>query len=179
MNFGSPGARCSFTTARTTPRQRRMMNEMKANRKNSATPKDQPDGYVLETQAGHLLRRAQQRHQAIFYEHFNAHGLTAVKWAVLTKLRDEGEAPQNRLGRLAAIDPATMQGVVKGLADRKLITGRRDPTDGRRTLWRLSAAGRRLLRKLEPIAEDVTLRTLEPLTASQQRTFLALLDKLT
>ena len=136
------------------------------------------DDYALEGQVGHLLRRAHQRHLHIFFERLNAHKLTAMKWAVLVKLRDEEEASQNRLGRLAAMDPATVQGVVKGLAERGLIIGRLDPTDGRRNLWRLSAAGKRLLKKLMPVAEHISELTLSPLTEAQQKTFLSLLRKI-
>lgn len=135
--------------------------------------------YKLEDQVGHLLRRANQRHAAIFFEGLNDQQLTPMQFAVLVKIGDEKEVSQNRLGRLAAMDPATVQGVVRRLSQRKLIDARPDPEDRRRSLWRLSAAGEELIASVIPAAESITAKTLEPLTAAERKTFLALLRKLT
>jgi len=135
--------------------------------------------YNLEDQVGHLMRRANQRHAAIFFEGLNDQQLTAMQFAVLVKISDEEEVSQNRLGRLAAMDPATVQGVVRRLKERALIDARPDPDDRRRSLWRLSKAGKSLVIAAIPIAEQITERTLGPLSKSERNTFLALLRKLT
>ena len=100
--------------------------------------------YKLEDQVGHLMRRANQRHAAIFFEGLNDQQLTPMQFAVLVKIGDEEEVSQNRLGRLAAMDPATVQGVVRRLKERALIDARPDPNDGRRSLWRLRKPAKRL-----------------------------------
>ncbi|MED5573315.1 MAG: MarR family transcriptional regulator, partial [Pseudomonadota bacterium] len=109
--------------------------------------------YKLEDQVGHLMRRANQRHAAIFFEGLNDQQLTPMQFAVLVKIGDEEEVSQNRLGRLAAMDPATVQGVVRRLKERALIDARPDPDDGRRSLWRLSETGEALVAATVPIAE--------------------------
>ena len=134
--------------------------------------------YNLEDQVGHLMRRANQRHAAIFFEGLNDQQLTAMQFAVLVKISDEEEVSQNRLGRLAAMDPATVQGVVRRLKERALIDARPDPDDRRRSLWRLSKAGKSLVIAAIPIAEQITERTLGPLSKSERNSFLALLRKL-
>ena len=134
--------------------------------------------YKLEDQVGHLMRRANQRHAAIFFEGLHDQQLTPMQFAVLVKIGDEEEVSQNRLGRLAAMDPATVQGVVRRLKERALIDARPDPDDGRRSLWRLSEAGEALVAATGPIAEQITEKTLEPLSKSERSTFLALLRKL-
>lgn len=134
--------------------------------------------YKLEDQVGHLMRRANQRHAAIFFEGLNDQQLTPTQFAVLVKIGDEEEVSQNRLGRLAAMDPATAQGVVKRLKERALIDARPDPDDGRRSLWRLSETGEALVAATVPIAEQITEKTLEPLSKRERSTFLALLRKL-
>ena len=134
--------------------------------------------YNLEDQVGHLMRRANQRHAAIFFEGLNDQQLTAMQFAVLVKISDEEEVSQNRLGRLAAMDPATVQGVVRRLKERALIDARPDPDDRRRSLWRLSKAGKSLVIAAIPIAKQITERTLSPLSKSERNTFLALLRKL-
>ena len=134
--------------------------------------------YKLEDQVGHLMRRANQRHAAIFFEGLNDQQLTPMQFAVLVKIGDEEEVSQNRLGRLAAMDPATVQGVVRRLKERALIDARPDPNDGRRSLWRLSETGEALVAATVPIAEQITEKTLEPLSKSERSNFLALLRKL-
>ena len=84
---------------------------------NSDSPESDAD-YVLEQQAGHLLRRAHQRHAAIFQGLIGDSQLTTLQFAALVRLRDLGEVSQNQLGRLTAMDAATMQGVIKRLGGR-------------------------------------------------------------
>jgi len=135
--------------------------------------------YRLEAQIGHILRRAHQRHTALFAEEFAPFQLTPTQFAVLFTVGHEHETPQNQLGRLTAMDPATVQGVVRRLAARNLLTARDDPTDGRRSLWRISREGQRLLDQVVPIAEKVSERTLAPLSKREGQRLLALLEKVT
>ncbi len=53
-----------------------------------ATRTDRGEPYLLEQQAGHLLRRAHQRHTAIFQEIQGDSQLTPLQFAALVKLRD-------------------------------------------------------------------------------------------
>ena len=135
--------------------------------------------YRLEDQVGHLLRRAHQRATAIFLERLNGARVTPMQFAALAKLADEGELSQNHLGRLTAMDPATIQGVTRRLKVRGLITGRADPKDGRRILLRLSAKGARLAKAVIPEGFGVSEGILEPLSARERKQFLRLLKQLT
>ena len=135
--------------------------------------------YVLEDQIGHLLRRAHQRASAIFMARFAALQLTPTQYAALIKIRDEGEVSQNRLGRLTAMDPATMKGVIDRLEKRGLIVSKADPTDRRRTLWRLTRDGRGLLGRALTAGVATSAETLTPLSPKEQKAFLALLSRLT
>ena len=77
--------------------------------------------YRLEEQVGHLLRRAHQRHAAIFQDGIGDLQLTPMQFAALVKIRDLGKVSQNQLGRLTAMDPATTQGVIQRLVARGVI----------------------------------------------------------
>ena len=136
------------------------------------------DGYILERQAGHLLRRAHQRHSAIFQEKIGDVQLTPLQFAALVKLRDLKEVSQNHLGRLTAMDAATMQGVIKRLASRSLIKRRPDPDDRRRLIVSLSSEGYELVNSLVSSGSDITAQTLEPLCPAERKQFLDLLRKL-
>lgn len=133
--------------------------------------------YVLEDQVGFLLRQANQRHAAIFSDRMGDLGLTPRQFAALVKMRDENEVSQNRLGRLTAMDRATIQGVVRRLRERGLVVERPDPDDRRRSLWRLSPAGETLLAKALVLAVQITRETLAPLSERERGTLIALLTK--
>jgi len=141
---------------------------------------DADDGdYRLEDQVGFLLRCAHQRASSIFQEVMAEGGLTPTQFSALVRLRDADEISQNQLGRLTAMDPATIQGVIRRLVERQLIHRRADPGDKRRTLVRLSPAGRRLTDTVVPHGPVVSERTLAPLSPQEKRVFLALLRRLT
>jgi len=134
--------------------------------------------YVLEDQIGHILRRAHQRASSIFNAEFSELELTPTQFAALAKIGDEGEASQNHIGRLTAMDPATVQGVIGRLEKRGLIASKPDPDDRRRTLWRLTDEGADLLARAVPAGIRVTASTLKPLSRSQRQNLLNLLERL-
>ena len=136
------------------------------------------DGYVLEYQVGHLLRRAHQRASAIFQE-IMTEGLTPPQFAALVKIRDFGTVSQNRLGRAVAMDPATSQGVTQRLVAKNLIRREDDPEDRRRALLSLTPEGEAMVERLIPLGKQVAAVTLEPLTPEEQKQFLALLARIT
>ena len=136
------------------------------------------NGYVLEDQIGHLLRRAHQRASAIFQE-VMTEGLTPPQFAALVKIRDFGTVSQNRLGRSVAMDPATSQGVTQRLLAKNLISRKDDPKDRRRTLLSLTPEGEAMVERLVPQGKQVTTETLDPLTPDEQKQFLALIAKIT
>lgn len=134
--------------------------------------------YILEDQVGHLLRRAHQRHTAIFQDMIGDPQLTPLQFAALAKLLDVGEVSQNHLGRLTAMDAATMQGVIKRLLARGLIERRPDPDDRRRLLLTLSKAGADVMIACQANGFAITDETLSPLSAAERKTFLELLRKM-
>lgn len=135
--------------------------------------------YRLEDQVGYILRKAHQRATAIFQATMPDAQITPTQYTALVRLLEEGEVSQNQLGRLTAMDPATIQGVIRRLVQRGLVEIRADPVDRRRRLLRLSEAGHRHIEELIPSGPDVSDRTLEPLTAEERRIFLKLLQRLT
>ena len=134
--------------------------------------------YRLEEQVGFLLRRAQQRHTAIFAARIGPHQLTPTQFATLAKIHDEGIVSQNRLGRLTAMDPATMQGVIARLLDRGFLARAPDPDDRRRALLRLTDAGRLAFLDSAPNGKLISKETLAPLDAKERAAFLRLLAKI-
>jgi DNA-binding MarR family transcriptional regulator len=139
---------------------------------------DAVETYELDMQIGFVLRRAHQRHVAIFAECLSEYALTPQQFSALAKIRETGGVSQNRLGRLTAMDPATILGVVQRLSQRGLIERAPDPIDPRSTRLTLTAAGLDLIIEAIPHALEATGRTLSALTPAQQKDLVSLLGKL-
>jgi MarR family transcriptional regulator, lower aerobic nicotinate degradation pathway regulator len=139
---------------------------------------DLPGLYVLEEQVGHLLRRAHQRHTAIFQEKIGDKQLTPLQFAALIKLRDVDEVSQNQLGRMTAMDAATMQGVIHRLLARGLIERRKDPADRRRLQLSLSVMGKSIVDECAGAGLEISAETLAPLDPEDRRLFLDMLSRL-
>jgi DNA-binding MarR family transcriptional regulator len=133
--------------------------------------------YRLEDQVGFHLRRAGQRHAAIFAGHMGDE-LTPTQWAALAKLAELRSVSQNLLGRETAMDGATIKGVVDRLGKRGLIATAPDPDDGRRMLVSITDEGLAAVARGVAAAEAVTAETLEPLDAGEQRELIALLRRI-
>ncbi len=137
------------------------------------------DGYVVEDQVGFLLRRAHQRHAALFQDGIaGAAELTPTQFTALIKTVELGRVTQNQLGRLTAMDPATIQGVVRRLILRGLVRRMPDPMDRRTAVLTPTAAGIALGARAVACARRITEATLRPLDPAEQRALLALLRKL-
>ena len=133
--------------------------------------------YILEDQAGYMMRVAGQRHATIF-QSLAPLNLTPTQFSVLVKLFELGECSQNELGRKTAMDVATIKGVVDRLRSRNLVEAKSDPADKRRSLIALTDHASSLKATLHEAGHKITEDTLKPLTTAEQRTFLALLAKL-
>jgi DNA-binding MarR family transcriptional regulator len=138
---------------------------------------NQPPDYVLDEQIGFLLRRAWQRHSTIFNEMIGA-DLTSQQFAALAKLAERGDQSQNQLGRLVAMDAATVKGVVARLAGRGYVETRVDPGDRRRLSVSLTPKGAELIAARLASARAISRETLAPLTGSERKSLLRLLAKI-
>lgn len=135
-------------------------------------------GYVLERQTGFVLRKVHQRASEIFFRVMAEFEVTPQQFSTLVKLDDVGEASQNQLGRLVAMDPATTRGVVDRLKQRRLVRVRPDPAHGRRRLVGLTGAGRALAAAMRERAHRVTAEILAPLSGPERQRLSQLLAKL-
>ena len=138
-----------------------------------AEPRDE---YRLQDQVGFVLRKAHQRHVAIFAAHIG--DLTPPQFAALARLADVGETSQNQLGTLIAMDAATVKGVIDRLKTRGLVELSKHAGDKRRLMVSLTSEGRETIQRLIPLAERTTAETLAPLSAKEAATLMKLLARI-
>ena len=143
------------------------------------TPSSDPaDSYRLEHQVGYWLRRAYQRHMAIFAGVMSDLDLTSMQFAALVKLHELKAVSQTELGRLTGMDRATISGVVARLKRRSLVLYKPDPLDKRSRIIALTPAGETLLHEAMQRIGRVTEQTLEPIEPAERDNLRAILQKM-
>jgi MarR family transcriptional regulator, lower aerobic nicotinate degradation pathway regulator len=137
-----------------------------------------PGTYVLEQQVGFLLRCAHQRASEVFHAVMAPFAVTPTQFAALAKIDDLGSVSQNQLGRLTAMDPATISGVIGRLTARGLVRQSRSRRDARLLRLALTAAGRTATARMKAAAGEVSRRTLEPLGPARSQALLRALTQI-
>lgn len=132
----------------------------------------------LRRRASRLLSQLTMRSDRLINE-----GLARAdgrKWhyAVLASLQEYGPGSQAELSRRSGIYRSDMVGVVKELAERDLVERVPDPDDRRRNVITISVRGRRRLRHLDRILDDLHEELLAPLSTAERDQFLQLLTRL-
>ncbi|GGU65779.1 hypothetical protein GCM10010211_33760 [Streptomyces albospinus] len=104
----------------------------------------------------------------------------ARKWhyAVLASLQEHGSGSQATLSRRSGIYRSDMVGVLNELAERDLVERAPDPDDRRRNIITISARGRRHLRRLDKVLDDLHDELLAPLSPAERDQFVQLLTRL-
>lgn len=134
--------------------------------------------YIVTEQVGHLMRRAYQRHLAIFQSHAEDLNLTSVQFVTLCVLRDIGACAQKDLVEATAVDQATIRGIIERLQARGLIEVTRDDDDRRKVIVSLLPAGAALVEAMVPRGHLISERTMAPLNPAERVALLFLLRKL-
>ena len=134
--------------------------------------------FNVEDHVGFLLRRAHQRHVALFTAAMAHVELTPTQFTALLRTVQARRTTQNLLGRLAAMDPATIQGVVQRLIARGVIRRRPDPMDRRMAVLEPTEAGVALITGVVACARKAHEMALAPLSIEERDQLLALLRKM-
>jgi MarR family transcriptional regulator, lower aerobic nicotinate degradation pathway regulator len=131
-----------------------------------------PPGYLdLAHICGHLIRRSQQIHTAIWIDEFGAE-LTSPQYAVLAALALQPGIDQRRLGELVSLDKSSAADVVARLEAKMWLKRTRDPNDARRNLLELSPAAIFAVERLAPMARRVQDRLIAPVPVTDRPTFI-------
>lgn len=136
------------------------------------------DSYRFSDQIGHLLRRAYQRHTAIFRETVPDSQLTAAQFVVLCTVRDRADCQVADIVRATAIDEPSVRGIIERLKWRDLLAVAHEPGDARRMTARLTPAGASLVEQTVPVAEQISELTFGDLDGEERATLTRLLRKI-
>ncbi|MFI0240450.1 MarR family winged helix-turn-helix transcriptional regulator [Streptomyces sp. NPDC016845] len=121
----------------------------------------------LQNYIGHLIRRAEQVHTALWSQHVSRE-VTSQQFAVLNALSHEPGIDQRTLARLTSLDRSTVNQMVRRLTAQGHVSQVRDAEDRRRTLLELTDQGGELLAALIPPAEAINEQLLGLLPTAQR-----------
>ncbi|MBM7054319.1 MarR family winged helix-turn-helix transcriptional regulator [Streptomyces durocortorensis] len=131
----------------------------------------------LEAYVGHLIRRAEQKHTALWSAQVSRE-VTSQQFAVLNALAASPGIDQRTLAAATSLDRSTVNIILRRLTDHAYVSQNRDPEDRRRTVLRLTAEGIRLIETLIPRAQSVNSELLQVLPAGDREAALRILRRL-
>jgi DNA-binding MarR family transcriptional regulator len=117
---------------------------------------------------GYLIRRAQQRHVAVWTEMVSTE-ISSVQYSILVVLDRDGEASQRELCDAVDLDRSTIADLVARMERRELVERRRDTADARRKTVTLTAHGRAEHERLRPRVEEVQRVLIGSMPAETER----------
>jgi MarR family transcriptional regulator, lower aerobic nicotinate degradation pathway regulator len=126
--------------------------------------------WLLTQTAGHAHR--------LVADGFSAVDARGYHYRLLATLEDFGPASQAALGRRSGIHLSDMVAAINELADRELVERAPDPSDRRRNIISLTAAGKRHLRRLKKQLAKTQDELLAPLSPEERQRLTELLSRL-
>lgn len=124
------------------------------------------------------MRRAYQRHVALFQESIPDSDLTAAQFVALCAVKEMGSCSLNDVVKTTAIDQATIRGVVDRLKSRNLVAVTPDSADRRKLTIRITSKGLSLIGRTVPFAMGVTESTYGDLNQGERVALMFLLRKM-
>lgn len=126
---------------------------------------------------GSLVRRAQQRHLAVWQTSVSTE-ITSVQYAALEILHRTPGVNQRQLGDELDVDRSTIADLVARMVRNELVERSDDPVDKRSYVLFLTSAGKKQLATLRPRVEEVERILTTRLTAAEVRELQRLLSAL-
>lgn len=123
---------------------------------------------ALSRFTGSLVRRAQQRHLAVWQSEVSTE-ITSVQYAALEILQRTPGVNQRQLGDELDVDRSTIAELVARMARNELIERSDDPVDKRSYVLSLTPAGKKQLATLRPRVEEVERILTARLSAAEGR----------
>lgn len=126
---------------------------------------------------GNLIRRAQQRHVAIWLREVSAE-VTSVQFAVLLVLEQRPGISQRELGDELDLDRSTVGELATRMTRNGALERVSDRQDKRRMTLHLTAQGQAQLDELRPRVERVEQLLTEPLSGEERDTLRSLVERM-
>jgi DNA-binding MarR family transcriptional regulator len=131
--------------------------------------------YAIDTVAGHLIRRCQQRALDVFVAEVGENGPTPTQFAVLLNVFQNPGMSQTALVQASGIDRSTLTEILRRMIDRGLVSRTRVKEDQRANALTLTQAGEEMLAAAFDGADRTQDRILEPVPPELRATAIEIL----
>jgi DNA-binding MarR family transcriptional regulator len=121
----------------------------------------------LDSYLPYLLNRAGARIASAFGEEMRPLGASLQIWRVLAALREKDGRRMGDLSRTTSIEVSTLTRLVDNMEKEGLVERRRDREDARAVALHVTAVGKRLTKRILPIAERYEAVALNGFTAAE------------
>ena len=128
---------------------------------------------------GFLIRRMHQLFVGIFEDECKNLNLSPPQYRVIKVLSLHPGQDQSSLARMVGLDKVTTLHIIRNLEARKLISRVRLPNNKKRFSIVLTNSGITMVKKSQILVNKAYLRIMAPMTATQGKQFLGLLELLT
>jgi MarR family transcriptional regulator, lower aerobic nicotinate degradation pathway regulator len=125
-----------------------------------------------------LVGRVSLHGQRLVHRHFAEHDLRKQHYGVLRSLADVGPAAQGPLADRVGLDRSDMVSLVDELEAAGHVRRNPDPTDRRRKIVTITAAGEAVLDELHALVSAADDELLGPLSDAERRTLVELLTRI-
>ncbi|MCF3102305.1 MarR family transcriptional regulator [Streptomyces roseoverticillatus] len=132
----------------------------------------------LRRRASRLLSQLTMRSDRLINEGLARADARKWHYAVLASLQEYGPGSQAELSERSGLYRSDMVGVLNELAGHDLVERAPDPDDRRRNIITISTQGRRHLRRLDKVLDDLHDELLAPLSPAERDQFVQLLTRL-
>jgi DNA-binding MarR family transcriptional regulator len=132
----------------------------------------------LRRQTSWLLNQVALPANRLVGEALAAAGTRRYHYALLAALDEAGPASQADLSRHSSIDRSDLVAAINELAEQGCVERSPDPSDRRRNVVTMTAAGRSRLQELDRLLAGVQDRLLAPLSAEERAGLVDLLTRL-
>jgi DNA-binding MarR family transcriptional regulator/GNAT superfamily N-acetyltransferase len=134
-----------------------------------------PNDPELAIESIRRFNRFYTRRIGVLHEGLLASPFTLAQARVLFELATRSALTAGRLVEILDLDPGYLSRILQGFIDRRLITRRKSPEDGRRAQLSLTQRGRKAFDEMDRKSRQATAAMIGPLSSSQrQRTLEAM-----
>ena len=133
----------------------------------------------VDSYLGYLLGQANHALYKDFDAQVRARGLSSIDCRVLATLHDGDPLTVSQLAQEVLSKQPTVTKLVQRMADQGWVALHADASDQRRTLVKVTPAGRRLVKPLVEAAREHEARILRSLGATEKAALRKLLEKIT
>ena len=141
-------------------------------------PADYTPPTAVRTLPSWLLGQAARRAHDLVTRALAPEGMGRPHYTVLASLAEHGPASQADLGRRLWLDRSDAHAIVSALERSGLVQRTGDPSDQRRKVVRITAAGKRSLKRLDQRIQSAQDEILAPLDELEREQLLALLARI-